>query len=72
MFTLVDKRYNSELFKYFLKEIILFLYEDCPYEFSVIPVSIISSMYEQFLCKTIHITQNNLVKIEDKLEVKKA
>lgn len=29
-------------------------------------------MYEQFLCKTIHITQNNLVKIEDKLEVKKA
>jgi len=83
-FVQADERYNSELFKYFkqiddliiedkiLKEIITALYEDCPYEFSVIPVSILGSMYEQFLGKTIHITPGNLVKIEDKPEVKKA
>ncbi len=84
IFLQADERYNSELFKYFkeiddliiedkiLKEIIITLYEDCPYEFSVIPVSILGSMYEQFLGKTIHITPSNLVKIEDKPEVKKA
>lgn len=84
VFLQADERYNSELFKYFreiddliiedkiLKEIIITLYEDCPYEFSVIPVSILGSMYEQFLGKTIHITPSNLVKIEDKPEVKKA
>ncbi|MFA7675605.1 MAG: N-6 DNA methylase, partial [Endomicrobiia bacterium] len=80
-----DRRYNSELFKYFkdidgliiedkiLKEIIINLYTpECVYEFSQIPVSILGSMYEQFLGKTIRITDGGHVKIEEKPEVKKA
>lgn len=85
IFKEADKRYNSELFKYFkdidgliiddkiLKEIIINLYTpECVYEFSQIPVSILGSMYEQFLGKTIRITDGGHVKIEEKPEVKKA
>jgi len=85
IFKEADKRYNSELFKYFkdidglviddkiLKEIIVNLYTpECIYEFSQIPVSILGSMYEQFLGKTIRITDGGHVKIEEKPEVKKA
>ncbi len=85
IFKEADRRYNSELFKYFkdidglviddkiLKEIIVNLYTpECIYEFSQIPVSILGSMYEQFLGKTIRITDGGHVKIEEKPEVKKA
>jgi type I restriction-modification system DNA methylase subunit len=85
IFKEADRRYNSELFKYFkdidglviddkiLKEIIINLYSpECVYEFSQIPVSILGSMYEQFLGKTIRITDGGHVKIEEKPEVKKA
>lgn len=85
IFKEADRRYNSELFKYFkdidglviddriLKEIIINLYTpECVYEFSQIPVSILGSMYEQFLGKTIRITDGGHVKIEEKPEVKKA
>lgn len=85
IFKEADRRYNSELFKYFkdidglviedriLKEIIINLYTpECAYEFSQIPVSILGCMYEQFLGKTIRITDGGHVKIEEKPEVKKA
>lgn len=47
-------------------------YPVCPYEFSVLPVEILGSVYEQFLGKQIRITEGHRVKIEEKPEVRKA
>lgn len=56
-----------------LKKIIRGLYyPECPYEFSVLPASILGQIYEQFLGKVIHLTKGHHAKIEDKPEVKKA
>ncbi|MDR3243971.1 MAG: restriction endonuclease subunit R, partial [Elusimicrobiota bacterium] len=85
IFEEADARYNSGLFESnqfinnlkiddkILKDIIESLYyPDCIYEFSVLPVSILGNIYEQFLGKTIRQTETGLVKIEEKPEVRKA
>ncbi|MDD2774218.1 MAG: TaqI-like C-terminal specificity domain-containing protein [Elusimicrobiales bacterium] len=85
IFKAANERYNSELFKpnraldelliedKTLRDIIQSLYyPECPYEFSVLPVSILGNIYEQFLGRTIRQTETGLIKIEEKPEVRKA
>ena len=82
-----DKKYNSGLFDFkkdklsqeldiddkVLKEIIKGLYyPECPFEFSVLPVEILGSAYEQFLGKVIRLTAGHHAKVEEKPEVRKA
>jgi len=56
-----------------LKEILSNLYyPESPYEFSVLPADILGQVYEQFLGKTIQLTQGHQAKIEEKPEVRKA
>lgn len=43
-----------------------------PYDFNTIPIHILGSIYERFLGKTIVVSDNNKVKIEEKAEVRKA
>lgn len=86
LFTNADDKYNSGLFDFekdkisksviisnkCLENIIEDLYfPKSPYEFSVIPVEILGSAYEQFLGKTIQIKNGKIV-IEEKPEVRKA
>ena len=47
-------------------------FPDSPYEFSVLPASILGQVYEQFLGKTVSLTKSRKVKIEDKPAVRKA
>jgi len=87
LFRSADEKYNSGLFDLkkdkicsnltidnkIIKNIIQELYyPDCPYEFSVMPVEILGSVYEQFLGKVIRITPARHAKIEEKPEVRKA
>jgi type I restriction-modification system DNA methylase subunit len=87
IFRIADDKYNSGLFDLKKDRISEFLkienkvlktiinelyYPECPYEFSVLPVEILGSVYEQFLGKIIRITPAHHAKIEDKPEVKKA
>ncbi|MEW5814809.1 MAG: TaqI-like C-terminal specificity domain-containing protein [Spirochaetota bacterium] len=85
LFALADQKYNSGLFVIddfingleiddaALKEIINNLYyPKCPYEFTVLPIEILGSAYEQFLGKTIRLTPSHQAKIEEKPEVRKA
>ncbi len=82
-----DEKYNSGLFDLkkdcisenliidnkVIKTIIHELYyPESPYEFSVLPVEILGSAYEQFLGKVIRITPQHSAKIEEKPEVRKA
>lgn len=82
-----DEKYNSGLFDLkkdkichnldienkIIKNIVNELYyPQSPYEFSVMPVEILGSVYEQFLGKVIRITPARHAKIEDKPEVRKA
>lgn len=56
-----------------LKAIIKDLYyPDSPYEFSVLPASILGQVYEQFLGKVIRLTSSHRAVVEEKPEVKKA
>jgi hypothetical protein len=56
-----------------LKAIIKDLYyPDSPYEFSVLPASILGQVYEQFLGKIIRLTAGHRAVVEEKPEVKKA
>lgn len=86
-FKRADEKYNSGLFDFkkdrisqtltvenkVLKSVINELYyPECPYEFSVMPIEILGSAYEQFLGKVIRITQGHHAKIEEKPEVRKA
>lgn len=86
-FKRADEKYNSGLFDFkkdriseslkienkVLKTIINELYyPDSPYEFSVLPVEILGSVYEQFLGKVIRITPAHHAKVEEKPEVRKA
>lgn len=84
-FDKANKKYNSELFKPdeqanalnidddVLQDIIINLYyPECPYAFSVLPVEILGNIYEQFLGKTIRLTDSHQAKIEEKPEVRKA
>ncbi len=87
VFHKADDKYNSGLFDLkkdrisksliienkVIKTIINELYyPECPYEFSVLPVEILGSVYEQCLGKIIRITPAHHAKIEEKPEVKKA
>jgi type I restriction-modification system DNA methylase subunit len=87
IFQKADEKYNSGLFDFkkdkisqnvvienkVIKTIINELYyPECPYEFSVLPVEILGSAYEQFLGKVIRITPAHHAKIEEKPEVRKA
>ncbi|MCL2139082.1 MAG: N-6 DNA methylase, partial [Treponema sp.] len=89
IFTKANIKYNSELFTYeaweesiliddkILKTIINSLYyPECPFEFSVLPVEILGSIYERFLGKTIKFRgikgDAKTAIIEEKPEVKKA
>ena len=87
LFRRADEKYNSGLFDLrkdmiceslrienkVIKTIINELYyPECPYEFSVIPVEILGSVYEQFLGKVIRITPAHHARIEEKPEVRKA
>ena len=86
-FRKADDKYNSGLFDQqkdrisetliienkVIKTIINELYyPECPYEFSVLPIEILGSAYEQFLGKVIRITHAHHAKIEEKPEVRKA
>ena len=56
-----------------LKEIITNLYYPyCPYDFSVLSIEILGSVYERFLGKTIRLTSSHQAKVEEKPEVRKA
>jgi predicted type IV restriction endonuclease len=56
-----------------LRPIVASLYfPQSPYEFSVLPVEILGDIYEQFLGKTIKLTEGHRAKVEEKPEVKKA
>lgn len=87
LFRQADEKYNSGLFDFkkdqlseqliidnkVIKSIINELYyPDCPFEFSVLPVEILGSAYEQFLGKVIRITPARHAKIDLKPEVRKA
>ncbi len=85
IFVQANKKYNSGLFKIekwiedlivddkiFIDIIKSLYYPICPYEFSVLPVEILGSIYEQFLGKIIRLTSSHQAKIEEKPEVKKA
>lgn len=79
-----EKRYNSSLFikdylldnihidDIVLKSIIKGLYYPNPYEFSVLPVEILGSIYEQFLGSVIRVLPAGGVKVDQKPEVRKA
>ena len=77
--------YNSELFKpepsidglviedEILCQIITELYPPkCNYAFILLPVEILGNIYEQFLGRTIHLTETHQARIEEKPEVRKA
>lgn len=87
IFKEADQKYNSGLFdtkkdkisenikidNSVIKTIINQLYfPESPYEFSVLSVEILGSAYEQFLGKTITITDKHKIVIEQKPEVRKA
>jgi adenine-specific DNA-methyltransferase len=87
LFHVADEKYNSGLFDFnednitsnliidnkVIKNIVQELYyPHSPFEFSVLPVDILGSVYEQFLGKTIRLTKAHYAKIEEKPEVRKA
>ncbi|MDR3111257.1 MAG: N-6 DNA methylase [Planctomycetaceae bacterium] len=86
LFERADEKYNSGLFDFekdrisetllidnkVLKTIVNELYYPSPYDFSVMPVEILGSAYEQFLGKVIHITTGHIAKVREKPEVRKA
>lgn len=87
IFRMADEKYNSGLFDFrkdqlsvnlqidnkIIKIIVAEMYyPESPYEFSVISVEILGSVYEQFLGKQIKIDKAHRAKIELKPEVRKA
>jgi len=89
LFTKANVKYNSGLFSYIdwiekviiedkvLSNIIVNLYyPECPYEFSVLPIEILGSIYERFLGNTIRFRtvkgDTHTAVVEEKPEVKKA
>ncbi|WP_461257026.1 Eco57I restriction-modification methylase domain-containing protein [Treponema sp. R80B11-R83G3] len=89
LFTKANVKYNSGLFAYeeWLEKIIIedkilsniivnLYYPECPYEFSVLPIEILGSIYERFLGSTIHYRKikgdTHTAVVEQKPEVKKA
>ena len=86
-FKYADDKYNSGIFDFkgdkvtvnlgiddkILKEIITNLYYPySPYDFSVLSIEILGSVYERFLGKTIRLTSSHQAKVEEKPDVRKA
>jgi type I restriction-modification system DNA methylase subunit len=86
-FKQADDKYNSGLFDFeedriteglivsdkLLDKILGHLYyPNSPYEFSVLGVELLGSIYEQFLGKVIRLTSGHTAKVEEKIEVKKS
>ena len=84
-FKKADAKYNSSLFKpeeyvsklkiedKTLHSIIRGLYyPKCPYEFSVLPIEVLGSIYEKFLGKTIRLTASHRAEVKEKPQVRKA
>ena len=84
-FDSANDKYNSGIFKQdkllgairiddnVLKEIIENLYyPKSPYDFAVLKIEILGSVYERFLGNTIRLTNSHKAKIEEKEEVRKA
>jgi adenine-specific DNA-methyltransferase len=86
-FKYADEKYDSGIFDFksdkvtvsleiddkILKEIIInFYYPYSPYDFSVLNIEILGSVYERFLGKTIRLTGSHQAKVEEKPEVRKA
>lgn len=77
-------RYNSDLFSQddklnivledkVVKDIISNLYyPNCPYEFNVIPIELLGTIYERFLGDTIALDSKGKAKVEEKPETRKA
>ena len=85
LFKKFETKYNSTLFKKedtvfnkikisdaTIKKVLKGFYYPNPYEFSVMPVEILGSIYEQFLGSIIRVTPTGSVKVEEKPEVRKA
>ncbi|MDR3233306.1 MAG: N-6 DNA methylase [Planctomycetaceae bacterium] len=85
IFEVADDKYNAGLFKQedwldrltvpdkVLTDIVTGLYyPESPYEFSVLPIEILGSIYERFLGKTIRLTASHSAAVEEKPEVRKA
>ncbi|GBU20554.1 hypothetical protein R80B4_00432 [Fibrobacteres bacterium R8-0-B4] len=77
LFSEVDWIDNIDIDDKVLSNIIVNLYyPECPYEFSVLPVEILGSIYERFLGKTIRFRtikgDTHTAVVEEKPEVKKA
>lgn len=86
-FKIAHEKYNSSLFDFeedtitpalkvsdkLLDKVLGNLYyPNSPYEFSVLGVELLGSIYEQFLGKVIRLTAGHNAKVEEKPEVKKA
>lgn len=86
IFVQADQKYNSGLFDFekdkisktlivddgVIKQIIADLYERNPYDFELIPVEILGMTYEQFLGKTITLTPQRRIRIDEKPEIREA
>ena len=87
LFVKADQKYNSGIFDFnkdkisptllvdnkVIRTIVTELYyPESPFEFSVLPVEILGTAYEQFLGKVIRITPGHIAKVEEKPEVRKA
>ena len=59
---------SDSTLKYILKE----LYDESPYDFSVIPIDILGAIYERFLGKVIKVVPSGKVEVIEKEEVRKA
>jgi len=61
---------DDKVFKSILQS--LYFAYGSPYEFSVLPVEILGTVYERFLGKVIRLTADHRAKVEEKPEVRKA
>jgi len=84
VFRKLDPQYNGELFASHFSEGLLvrdnplsdfiesLYYPLCPYQFNVIGVEMLGTIYERFLGSTIRLTPSHRAKVEEKPEVRKA
>jgi adenine-specific DNA-methyltransferase len=84
VFRRVDPQYNGELFdRHFSEQLLVrdkplsdfiesLYYPLCPYQFNVIGVEMLGTIYERFLGSTIRLTPTHRAKVEEKPEVRKA
>jgi type I restriction-modification system DNA methylase subunit len=84
VFRKLDPQYNGELFdRHFSEQLLVrdrplhdfvesLYYPLCPYQFNVIGVEMLGTIYERFLGSTIRLTPSHRAKVEEKPEVRKA